>query len=114
MWCYKPYKSISLKGDGLGYTEDGRTWRANFEGFPINWFSKPSKTVTFVEENINLFRSGSLWYSDPVFINDDLMAAWRNNFGTVAYLDGHVSKLRSGRNGVPYLTCYEARDSKGS
>lgn len=100
----------SYPKNGGSYIE--RMNRSRVEGFPINWFKKPSKTVTFVDEHTDP-ASGGVWINDAIFIGDDLLGARHSDFGTVAYLDGHVSKLRSGRNGVPNLKNFYAVDSKG-
>lgn len=107
---YSNYPPNPAGSNGNNYTV--RMWRARFDGFPVSWFKRPSKTITFVDEHADP-RSGGVWINDALFIGDDLLAARHNDYGTVAYLDGHVSKLRSGKNGTPFLANFHAVDSNG-
>ncbi|MEN6521870.1 MAG: prepilin-type N-terminal cleavage/methylation domain-containing protein [Armatimonadota bacterium] len=92
-----------------GYTDTsypGLFNRANYEGFPTSWFKRPSKTVSFVEENTDPRKNGGL-LNDAIFIGYDMVTDRHNGAGAVAYLDGHVGKLTGQPNPK------EGKDSKG-
>ncbi|MEN6520730.1 MAG: hypothetical protein ABFD46_06210 [Armatimonadota bacterium] len=63
--------------------------------------------ITFVEENTDPRNPLGL-LNDALFIGDDMLSYKHNGVGTVAYLDGHVGKIR-GNN----VTAFKGKDSKG-
>ncbi|MEN6372322.1 MAG: prepilin-type N-terminal cleavage/methylation domain-containing protein [Armatimonadota bacterium] len=103
-----PDLPFSSYPDGLGNTYHGRFWRADYEGFPINWFRQPSKMVTFVEENTDPRQNPLGLLNDALFIGSDMLAYKHNGVATVAYLDGHVGKIK-GKD----ITSFYGKDSRG-
>jgi prepilin-type processing-associated H-X9-DG protein len=76
--------------------------RACVDGVPISDFKYPSKTMSFVDESVDIIKGSNNAYqtviNNPLFIGLDRITARHNGAGCVAYLDGHVGTFTDGKS----------------
>jgi prepilin-type processing-associated H-X9-DG protein len=73
--------------------------KASSHGFPMNWFSRPTKTIALVDQATGKDEiPKELWeqisINDQIFVNIDRSTVRHNGSGKMVFLDGHVKAMK--------------------